>query len=65
MLREGSEHLTLTGPFVVNDVSISYQLSSNVPEPAAWTLMMLGLGAVGGALRGRRGRTASPIAAIG
>ncbi len=25
-----------------------------VPEPAAWTLMILGLGGVGGALRNRR-----------
>jgi choice-of-anchor C domain-containing protein len=41
------------GP-VVADVAIDA-----VPEPAAWALMMLGLGAMGGALRSRRSRTAA------
>lgn len=46
--------LTLNTPFLVNDVSISYQLSSPVPELAAWTLMLIGFGAVGAAVRRRR-----------
>jgi hypothetical protein len=32
---------------------------SAAPEPAAWTLMLVGFGALGGALRARRGRAAS------
>ncbi|HEY2052117.1 MAG TPA: PEPxxWA-CTERM sorting domain-containing protein [Caulobacteraceae bacterium] len=40
------------GP-VVGDVSITA-----VPEPASWALMLLGVGAMGGALRSRRSRVA-------
>lgn len=41
------------GP-VVGNVSVT-----SVPEPASWTLMLLGAGALGGALRARRSRTAA------
>ena len=34
-------------------------LSAGTPEPMAWTLMVLGMGAIGGALRTRTSRTAS------
>ena len=45
-----------------NDRSISYNLSiasaamPAVPEPASWALMIVGFGAVGGAMRYRRNR---------
>ncbi|HEY1925980.1 MAG TPA: choice-of-anchor C family protein [Caulobacteraceae bacterium] len=40
------------GP-VIGNVSVA-----GVPEPASWALMLLGAGALGGALRARRSRTA-------
>ena len=43
--------------FLINGASISYQLSDPfiqaVPEPAAWALMAVGFGLVGGAIRRR------------
>ncbi len=49
---------TLTTPFLVDDVTLTYQVNTGpVPEPAAWTLMLIGVGAVGGSARlSRRGR---------
>ena len=41
------------GP-VVGDVSIT---AGAVPEPASWALMLLGIGAMGGAIRSERSRT--------
>ena len=38
--------------FSPTTISITY--TTTVPEPAAWSLMLLGVGALGGALRGRR-----------
>ena len=35
-------------------------LSGGVPEPAAWTMMILGFGAVGAVLRRRRGQALIP-----
>ena len=35
--------------------SITYEPAGAVPEPAAWALMLVGLGGVGGATRRRRG----------
>ncbi len=37
--------------------SLSYAASTGVPEPATWGLMILGFGAVGGAMRRRRTAT--------
>ena len=37
------------------DVSIA--TVGGVPEPAAWTMMLIGIGAIGAAMRSRRGRT--------
>ena len=39
--------------------SVAVSLYTFVPEPAAWALMLVGVGAVGGALRRRAARTAS------
>lgn len=49
---------TLTAPdsvhgAVLDDIVLS---TVGVPEPSAWALLLLGVGAVGGALRGRRSR---------
>ena len=40
--------------FALDDISLSTQSPGGVPEPAAWALMILGFGAAGAALRGRR-----------
>jgi len=45
-------------PTLVEDLSVNYSQVIGVPEPAAWALMLIGLGSVGGALRSRR-RTAA------
>jgi hypothetical protein len=37
--------------FAIDDLSFS---GPGVPEPAAWAMMLLGVGLIGGALRGRR-----------
>ena len=37
--------------FAIDDISFS---GPGVPEPAAWALMLFGIGAAGAALRGRR-----------
>jgi hypothetical protein len=47
---------TLAMPFTVNDVTISYQVNSAVPEPANWAMMLLGFGALGVAMRSRKRR---------
>ena len=38
------------GPLPVHG-TVSYSLTTAVPEPATWSLMLLGLAALGGALR--------------
>lgn len=40
--------------FVMDDVTYSVGGGGAVPEPASWALMILGFGAVGATLRGRR-----------
>lgn len=61
-IGSGSDTITFTyrndpGYFALDTVAVT----SAVPEPAAWALMTLGLGALGGALRTRR--KAAPSAA--
>jgi len=47
--------VTLPTPATLDNGYFSYSLlSTAVPEPAAWTLMLLGLATIGAALRGRR-----------
>jgi hypothetical protein len=41
-------------PGYVPGFDVAYWLQSDVPEPAAWTLMLIGLGGLGLALRARR-----------
>jgi hypothetical protein len=38
--------------FALDDISLS--LAGSVPEPSAWALLLMGLGVLGGSLRGRR-----------
>lgn len=50
----GSFNLTaFTNPSVTGTLTISNP-TSGVPEPATWAMMLLGFGAVGGAMRRRR-----------
>jgi hypothetical protein len=42
--------------FSSQPATVSITDVSAAPEPAAWTLMLVGFGALGGALRARRGR---------
>ena len=48
----------LNGPFDYNDLSFSFtntvSVSPDVPEPASWAMMLVGFGAIGGAMRSRR-----------
>ena len=44
---------TLANPTTLSTASISYTLVS-VPEPMSWTLMLVGLGALGGVMRRRK-----------
>ncbi|MBU1377118.1 MAG: PEPxxWA-CTERM sorting domain-containing protein [Alphaproteobacteria bacterium] len=41
-------------PYAVNSVSVSYQVSGAVPEPASWALLITGFGGAGAMLRRRR-----------
>lgn len=43
-----------------NDFALD-NISLSTPEPAAWALMLVGMGALGGALRARRGINAAAI----
>ena len=49
---------TLAAPFTVDDVTISYQVNSAVPEPATWAMMLAGLAGLGMVMRWRRARAA-------
>jgi hypothetical protein len=52
---DGSGWFNNSGAFVVTING----LAGGVPEPASWALMLLGVGAMGAALRGRRGLAAA------
>jgi hypothetical protein len=46
--------LTLTAPYTISDVTLTYQVDSiAAPEPAAWTLMLIGFGGMGAMARRR------------
>ena len=48
---------SLNAPFTIDGASFSYQLrdlTSGVPEPSTWAMMIIGLAAAGAALRARR-----------
>jgi hypothetical protein len=50
----GSATVTLTSPYTVDQLSISYQVSepfNAVPEPASWAMMIAGFGLIGGLAR--------------
>ena len=57
VLYEGDVELAGNGELITR---ITYDAVAAVPEPAAWAMMILGLGATGGALRAARRRQASP-----
>lgn len=42
---------------------ITFSVASAAPEPAAWTMMVLGIGALGGAMRSARGKSRAMAAA--
>lgn len=57
----GFVYYTTTGPAIVGATfassSVAFEfdnLSAAVPEPLTWAMMLLGFGAIGGALRGRK-----------
>ena len=47
----------------LDDVSV-IQTAGGVPEPATWTMLLLGFGAIGTMLRGARGQNRGAVAAI-
>ena len=47
---------SLTG-FTAKGITIDYQLTPTVPEPATWGLMLVGLGAIGLGLRRSKNRS--------
>lgn len=48
----------VTGPFTITAYTLSFTtLAPAVPEPATWAMMILGFGAVGGAIRYLRRKT--------
>jgi hypothetical protein len=65
--REGA---TVTGNSQITDFAPDnalltvHGIVSVVPEPATWLMMLLGFGAIGGAMRFRRDRSKTPIAQI-
>ena len=61
ILAAGTYNLELDSPAVANDSIAGTVAVFAVPEPASWTLMILGVGAIGGALR-RRVKTADAAA---
>jgi hypothetical protein len=42
---------------------ITFSVASAAPEPAAWAMMVLGIGAIGGAMRSTRGKSRTLAAA--
>jgi hypothetical protein len=61
-LNTSSISFQLPTGVTLSSASGDFLTAPGVPEPAAWTLMLIGAGAVGGSLRGRRGRTARGVA---
>lgn len=62
-VTSGTQTLVVTGKSGGNGSfggTISFELASAVPEPAAWALMIMGFGGVGAALRRRRQTAFSP-----
>lgn len=55
---EGTAELTGNGD-VIDRITYDVAAAAGVPEPATWALMILGMGAVGGALRTSRKRQPS------
>jgi hypothetical protein len=53
---------TLINPFFGNGELTISSLTSGVPEPATWVMMLLGFGATGWVLRGSRKRSAAATA---
>lgn len=51
------------GAWVADDLSFTADLSSSVPEPGVWAMMITGFGLAGGVLRRRRRRTVFALAA--
>ena len=45
-----------------NDINKEFGLTSALPEPTTWALMCAGFGAIGVAMRSRRGSTRTPLA---
>jgi hypothetical protein len=54
VLGPGDYFVQVTNIAVNGEVESGSLITASVPEPATWALMILGAGAIGGALRGRR-----------
>jgi hypothetical protein len=57
---------TLSAPFTINDVTLSYQVNdlaaAVVPEPATWAMMLVGVFGMGAVLRSSRRKRLSDVA---
>jgi hypothetical protein len=49
----GSTLVSLSTPYFVDQISISYQVSDAIPEPASWMMLIAGFAIVGGVIRRR------------
>ncbi len=65
IFRTNATNYSLGGTFTTQDGSVAQRANfapaAAVPEPATWAMMLLGFGAIGGAMRRRRRSTAQAM----